>query len=152
MPLQGVTNGCALTQGVASLALGYALVGLSARPCLNPKLQFIYCIKVNTLLSQRHSILALIICALCCVEYSRKGRFQKDSLGFLPFLLFSLYFSLAQLSHSCFLAQPSCPQVFSEPTFIQLLISRGLFPVIVIMNLYVIIEYDSNVQCLMFSV
>ena len=30
-PLQGVTNGCALTQGVASLALGYALVGLSAR-------------------------------------------------------------------------------------------------------------------------
>ena len=31
MPLQGVTNGCALTQGVASLALGYALVGLSAR-------------------------------------------------------------------------------------------------------------------------
>ena len=31
MPLQGVTNGCALTQGVASLALGYALIGLSAR-------------------------------------------------------------------------------------------------------------------------
>ena len=31
LPLQGVTNGCALTQGVASLALGYALVGLSAR-------------------------------------------------------------------------------------------------------------------------
>ena len=28
MPLQGVTNGCALTQGVASLALGYVLVGL----------------------------------------------------------------------------------------------------------------------------
>ena len=26
MPLQGVTNGCALTQGVASLALGYALL------------------------------------------------------------------------------------------------------------------------------
>ena len=25
MPLQGVTNGCALTQGVASLALGYVL-------------------------------------------------------------------------------------------------------------------------------
>ena len=34
MPLQGVTNECALTQGVASVALGYALVGLSARPCL----------------------------------------------------------------------------------------------------------------------
>ena len=31
MPLQGVTNGCALTQDVAKLALGYALVGPSAR-------------------------------------------------------------------------------------------------------------------------
>ena len=30
------------TQGVASLALGYALVGLSARPCLNHKLQSCY--------------------------------------------------------------------------------------------------------------
>ena len=38
MPLQGVTNGCALTQGVASLALGYELVGLSAHLELNPKL------------------------------------------------------------------------------------------------------------------
>ena len=38
LPLQGVTNGCALTQGVASLALGSALVGLSARLELNPKL------------------------------------------------------------------------------------------------------------------
>ena len=38
LPLQGVTNEGALTQGVASLALGYALVGLSARPCPNPKL------------------------------------------------------------------------------------------------------------------
>ena len=38
MPLQGVTNGCALTQGVASLALGCAFVGLSARLELNPKL------------------------------------------------------------------------------------------------------------------
>ena len=41
MPLQGVTNECALTQGVASLALGYALVGLSARLELNPKLYLI---------------------------------------------------------------------------------------------------------------
>ena len=32
LPLQGVTNERALTQGVASLALGYALIGLSARP------------------------------------------------------------------------------------------------------------------------
>ena len=32
MPLQVVTNGCALTQGVASLALGYVLVGPSAHP------------------------------------------------------------------------------------------------------------------------
>ena len=31
LPFQGVTNERALTQGVASLALGYALVGLSAR-------------------------------------------------------------------------------------------------------------------------
>ena len=30
------------TQGVASLALGYALVGLSAHPCLNQKLQFLF--------------------------------------------------------------------------------------------------------------
>ena len=41
MPLQGVTNGCALIQGVASLAQGYALVGLSARLELNPKLYLI---------------------------------------------------------------------------------------------------------------
>ena len=38
MPLHGVTNGCPLSQGVASLALCYALVGLSARLELNPKL------------------------------------------------------------------------------------------------------------------
>ena len=38
LPLQGVTNERALTQGVASLALGYALIGLSARLQLNPKL------------------------------------------------------------------------------------------------------------------
>ena len=53
LPFQGVTNEAALTQGVASLALGYALVGLSARPlragdctfsppCLNKKLQLDY--------------------------------------------------------------------------------------------------------------
>ena len=39
LPLQGVTSERALTQGVASLALGYALIGLSARPFLNQKLQ-----------------------------------------------------------------------------------------------------------------
>ena len=39
LPLQGVTNERALTQGVASLALGYALIGLSARLQLNPKLK-----------------------------------------------------------------------------------------------------------------
>ena len=38
LPLQGDTNERALTQGVASLALGYALIGLSARFQLNPKL------------------------------------------------------------------------------------------------------------------
>ena len=38
LPLQGVTNECALTQDVASLALGYVLVGLSARLELIPKL------------------------------------------------------------------------------------------------------------------
>ena len=38
LPLQGVTNERALTKGVASLALGYALIGLSARLQLNPKL------------------------------------------------------------------------------------------------------------------
>ena len=38
LPLQGVTNERALTQGVASLALGYVLIGLSARLQLNPKL------------------------------------------------------------------------------------------------------------------
>ena len=31
LPLQGVTSERALIQGVASLALGYALIGLSAR-------------------------------------------------------------------------------------------------------------------------
>ena len=39
LPLQGVTNGCVLPQGVASLALGYALGGLSARLELNPKIE-----------------------------------------------------------------------------------------------------------------
>ena len=38
MPLQGVTNARPLPQGVASLALAYALVGLSARFQLNQKL------------------------------------------------------------------------------------------------------------------
>ena len=38
LPLQGDNKGYELTQGVASLALGYALVGLSARLELNPKL------------------------------------------------------------------------------------------------------------------
>ena len=38
LPLQGVTNERALPQGVALLALGYALVGPSARACLNQKL------------------------------------------------------------------------------------------------------------------
>lgn len=34
--------GMIYTQGVAPLALGYALVGLSAHPCLNQKLQFLF--------------------------------------------------------------------------------------------------------------
>ena len=38
LPFQGVTIERALSQGVASLALGYALIGLSARLKLNPKL------------------------------------------------------------------------------------------------------------------
>ena len=38
LPLQGVTNERTLTQGVASLALVYVLIGLSARLQLNPKL------------------------------------------------------------------------------------------------------------------
>ena len=32
LPLQGVNTMAIVTQGVASLALGYALIGLSARP------------------------------------------------------------------------------------------------------------------------
>ena len=55
MPLQGVTNGCALTQGVASLALGYALVGLSAsrrRPLVQPVLAYINVPIYNTISEQ----------------------------------------------------------------------------------------------------
>ena len=37
-----------VTQGVASLALGYALVGLSARPRLNQKLLFVIVFKVQS--------------------------------------------------------------------------------------------------------
>ena len=33
LPLQGVTNERALTQGVASLALARRFIGLSAHPC-----------------------------------------------------------------------------------------------------------------------
>ena len=39
LPLQGVTNERALTQGVASLALGYVLHWAFSPPLLNPKLQ-----------------------------------------------------------------------------------------------------------------
>ena len=39
LPFQGVTNERALTQGVASLALGYALHWAFSSPLLNPKLQ-----------------------------------------------------------------------------------------------------------------
>ncbi len=38
LPLQGVTNERALTQGVASLALGYALLPFQGVHLLNPKL------------------------------------------------------------------------------------------------------------------
>ena len=41
LPIQGVTNERALTQGVASLALGYALHWAFSPPLLNPKLQLI---------------------------------------------------------------------------------------------------------------
>ena len=40
LPFQGVTNERALPQGVASLALGYALHWAFSPPLLNPKLQF----------------------------------------------------------------------------------------------------------------
>ena len=39
LPFQGVTNERALTQGVASLALGYALHWAFSPPLLNLKLQ-----------------------------------------------------------------------------------------------------------------
>ena len=39
LPFQGVTNERALTQGIASLALGYALHWAFSSPLLNPKLQ-----------------------------------------------------------------------------------------------------------------
>ncbi len=41
LPLQGVTNERALTQGVASLALGYVLHWAFSPPLLNPKLKLI---------------------------------------------------------------------------------------------------------------
>ena len=57
MPLQGVTNGCALTQGVASLALGYVLVGLCLsasrrRPLVQPVLAYINVPIYNTISEQ----------------------------------------------------------------------------------------------------
>ena len=44
LPFQGVTNERALAQGVASLALGYALHWAFSPPLLNPKLQLSYLI------------------------------------------------------------------------------------------------------------
>ena len=41
LPFQGVTNERALTQGVASLALGYALHWAFSPSLLNPKLQIL---------------------------------------------------------------------------------------------------------------
>ena len=57
MPLQGVTNGCALTLGVASLALGYVLVGLCLsasrrRPLVQPVLAYINVPIYNTISEQ----------------------------------------------------------------------------------------------------
>ena len=40
LPLQGVTNERALTQGVASLALGYVLHWAFSPPLLNPKPEY----------------------------------------------------------------------------------------------------------------
>ena len=44
LPFQGVTNERALTQGVASLALGYVHHWAFSPPLLNPKLQLSYLI------------------------------------------------------------------------------------------------------------
>ena len=46
LPFQGVTNERALTQGVASLALGYVLHWAFSPPLLNPKLQTTHCSEI----------------------------------------------------------------------------------------------------------
>ena len=56
LPFQGVTNERALPQGVASLALGYALHWAFSPPLLNPKLQLSY----------------LIINAYVCINSNKK--------------------------------------------------------------------------------
>uniref|UniRef100_UPI003FD7F303 hypothetical protein n=1 Tax=Prevotella sp. TaxID=59823 RepID=UPI003FD7F303 len=61
------------TQGVASLALGYALVGLSAHPCLNQKLQWIKYIEFLGIIKMMTS------------EYTLRSHHFIGSMLTLPF-------------------------------------------------------------------
>ena len=56
LPFQGVTNERTLTQGVASLALGYALHWAFSPPLLNPKLQLliVYSLYIHKECAQRN--------------------------------------------------------------------------------------------------
>ena len=47
LPFQGVTNERALTQGVASLALGYVLHWAFSPSLLNPKLEIVITVRWN---------------------------------------------------------------------------------------------------------
>ena len=86
MPLQGVTNGCALTQGVASLALGYALVGLSARPRLNQKLLFVIVLKVQSYIFIVNNL-----------RFLAKGVRCKGISSKLPHILFNKFCKLRKI-------------------------------------------------------
>ena len=70
LPLQGVTNERALTQGVASLALGYVLHWAFSPPLLNPKLKLIIRSfrfwNVYTFPRRRVGVRIPVLCKLWC--------------------------------------------------------------------------------------
>ena len=75
-----------VTQGVASLALGYALIGLSARPRLNQKLQFVIVLKVQSYIFIVNNL-----------RFLAKGVRCKGISSKLPHILFNKFCKLRKI-------------------------------------------------------
>ena len=75
-----------VTQGVASLALGYALVGLSARPRLNQKLLFVIVFKVQSYIFIVNNL-----------RFLAKGVRCKGISSQLPHILFNKFCKIGKI-------------------------------------------------------